>query len=121
MGPLLGYWWPMDGTGVVGCDLTAICSKGRNPVLAHAFVNHLLATRTALDNFSWNGYQPPVADAVPEAFADPSFPWHDLVPANLRCALLSPEEFARSRMLHRLTPSADDAWRRTWARVTAAA
>ena len=73
-----GYTWPAGG--VVGCDLTAICANGRNPVLAHAFVDYLMEEEVALDNFAWNGYQPPVASAVPEAFAEPSFPWSGVVP-----------------------------------------
>ena len=45
--------------GIVGCDLTAICARGRNPVLAHAFLDHLMDVGVAMRNFRWNGYQPP--------------------------------------------------------------
>jgi spermidine/putrescine transport system substrate-binding protein len=38
----LRYRAPAAPGLVVGCDLTAICARGRNPVLAHAFLNHLL-------------------------------------------------------------------------------
>lgn len=58
----LGFRHPADG--VVGCDLTAVCSRGRNPVLAHAFVNHLLDFDVAMDNFPWNGYQPPLTNEL---------------------------------------------------------
>src|SRR5262249_4042942 len=60
----LRYRAPAGPGLVVGCDLTAICSRGRNPVLAHAFLNHLLDFDTAMDNFAWNGYQPPLRGAT---------------------------------------------------------
>jgi spermidine/putrescine transport system substrate-binding protein len=109
---LTGYTWPTGG--VVGCDLTAICAKGRNPVLAHAFVDYLLEEQVALDNFAWNGYQPPVATAVPDAFADPSFPWAGVVPAHLRSAVLAPEDLERGRFLRPLSASDDVTWRDAW-------
>ena len=114
----LRYLWPSGG--VVGCDLTAVCANGRNPVLAHAFLDHLLDEDVALQNFSWNGYQPPVNAALPQAFADPRFPYRDIVPANLRGALLSPEDFTGGRMLLGLDPAGDAAWQRAWGSVSAA-
>jgi spermidine/putrescine transport system substrate-binding protein len=115
----LRYLWPNGG--VVGCDLTAVCANGRNPVLAHAFLNHLLDENVALQNFSWNGYQPPVNAALPEAFADPTFRYRGIVPANLRGALLSPEDFTSGRMLLGLDPAGDATWQRAWRSVSAVA
>jgi spermidine/putrescine transport system substrate-binding protein len=113
----LRYWSPPGRAKVVGCDLTAICSGGRNPVLAHAFLNHLLAFDVAMDNFRWNGYQPPIDGATPEVFADPNFPWHDAVPQNLLDAVLTPEEFAAGQMLVGLGPSERAQWLAQWNRV----
>lgn len=115
---LLGYWWPMGASpGVVGCDLTAICSQGKNPVLAHAFVDHLLDTSVAMRNFSWNGYQPPMSGITREAFADPEFRWHRLVPPALRCAIVSPEEFERGLVLSEPPRARDLLWLDQWERV----
>src|SRR5205085_5635536 len=47
--PLLRYSWPSGGTA--GMDLLAAASHGRNPVLAHAFLNHLLDVGVAMLNF----------------------------------------------------------------------
>jgi spermidine/putrescine transport system substrate-binding protein len=117
----LAYWRPSDGSGVVGCDLTAVCAQGRNPVLAHAFVDHLLDPDVALANFSWNGYQPPLREATREAFADPSFRWSRIVPDNLLDAVLTPEEFRRGTFLLELAPEDEARWTSAWSRVTAAA
>lgn len=111
---LLRYWWPNAGTGVVGCDLVAICADGENPVLAHAFLNHLLEAGVALRNFAWNGYQPPIADATPEAMFPPRSPWRRTIPSDLRGAVLTPEEFARGRFLLGLDPAADAKWLQAW-------
>ncbi len=110
----LEYWWPTDGSGVVGCDLIAICSRGRNPVLAHAFLNHLLDSDVALRNFAWNGYQPPVNDATPEMLFGPRSPWRGSVPDRLRYAVMTPGEFERGEFLLGLDPATDAEWMGQW-------
>ena len=113
----LRYRAPAGPGLVVGCDLTAICAQGRNPVLAHAFLNHLLDFDTAMENFSWNGYQPPLTDATAAAFADPSFHWHGAVPENLRNAIISEDAFASGQMLVGFGPSEQARWLDQWNRV----
>jgi spermidine/putrescine transport system substrate-binding protein len=100
---LVAYTWPRGG--VVGCDLTSICAKGRNPVLAHAFLDHLLDVRVAFENFRWNGYQPPVGDEPP------------VVPSYLQDAILRPGDLTEGRFLRPLGPEADARWRVGWQRV----
>jgi spermidine/putrescine transport system substrate-binding protein len=113
----LRYVAPAAPGLVVGCDLTAVCARGRNPVLAHAFLNHLLEFDTAMDNFAWNGYQPPLRGATIEAFADPSFRWHEAVPPNLLNAIISEEAFADGQMLVGFGPSEQARWLDQWNRV----
>jgi spermidine/putrescine transport system substrate-binding protein len=113
----LRYWSPSGPSRVVGLDLTAICGRGRHPVAAHAFLDHLLTFDVALDNFAWNGYQVPMVGATRAAFADPSFPWHDAVPSNLRNAIVSDSEFAAGQMLVGFGPSQDARWLAQWSRV----
>jgi spermidine/putrescine transport system substrate-binding protein len=103
---LVAYTWPRGG--IVGCDLTAICARGKNPVLAHAFVDHLLDVGVALENFRWNGYQPPVGDDPPAA------------PAYLGDAILHPDDLTEGRFLRPLGPEADARWRVGWQRFLGA-
>ena len=113
----LAYWWMQDG-GVVGSDLLAVLSTGKNPVLAHLFLDHLLDLDVAMRNFAWNGYQPPLIGATSEAFA--SSEWGRAVPEHLlRTAILSPAQFAGGRMLLPLSPATDSAWIEQWRRFTA--
>jgi spermidine/putrescine transport system substrate-binding protein len=114
----LRYRAPQGHGLVVGCDLTAICSKGHAPVLAHAFLNHLLAFDVAMDNFSWNGYQPPLVGADPEAFADPTFRWHRAVPSHLLNAIITAEAFENGQMLVGFSPSQLAPWVEQWDRVS---
>jgi spermidine/putrescine transport system substrate-binding protein len=113
------YTWPRGG--VVGCDLSAICARGRNPVLAHAFLDHLLDEEVALENFSWNGYQPPVEAATPGAFAEPRVRLRRLVPPSAEGALLAPNDLATGSFLRPLPPAADATWRLEWQRFRRAA
>ena len=99
---LVAYTWPCGG--IVGCDLTAICARGRNPVLAHAFLDHLMDVGVAMRNFDWNGYQPPVGDEPPA------------VAGYLRDAILHPDDLTEGRFLRPLGPEADARWRVGWQR-----
>ncbi len=114
---LLRYWSPEGHDRIVGCDLIAVCARGRNPVLAHAFIDHLLRFDVAMDNFSWNGYQPPLEGVTREAFADRSFRWHASVPSNLVDALLSPASFGEGQFVVGLAPSQRARWLAQWNRV----
>lgn len=111
------YSWPSGG--VVGCDLMAVCARGRHPALAHAFLDHLLDMEVAMVNFTWNGYQPPVTCATPEMFASTDR-WNGLVPRHLRTAILAPEDLDAAAFLHPLGPVADARWRAGWQRFLAA-
>lgn len=119
-GRTLSYWWPAGGSGWVGCDLTAVCARGRNPVLAHAFVDHLLDSRVAFENFVWNGYQPPL-DTITRERAVAGYPGLGAMGADGERAILTPDEFARAQMFHALDPSSDAAWLDAWQTVIAAA
>ena len=55
----IGYWFPADRKGPIDNDLIAIPKNAEHPALAHEFINFWISFRHAMDNFSWNGYQPP--------------------------------------------------------------
>jgi spermidine/putrescine transport system substrate-binding protein len=111
---MLGYWWPMQG-GVVGLDLTSVLTQGRNPVLAHAFVDHLLDIDVAIENFSWNGYQPPVQASV-EDFMSHSDALASAVGRS--CTVVTPEEFASGTMLLQHRQYVESMWLAQWQRAT---
>ncbi len=56
---VLSYWKPPIATPAAN-DLIAVLSTGKNPVLAHTFLNFMLDETNAYNNFAdFNGYQPP--------------------------------------------------------------
>ena len=120
IGEKLRFWSPSGPEKIVGCDLMAVCEGGRHPDLAHAFLNHLLDTRVGVDNFCWNGYQPPLEGVTREAFAAPDSPWHMEVPPNLLGTLLDNDTFADAQMLVGFGPSERARWLDYWKRVAPA-
>jgi spermidine/putrescine transport system substrate-binding protein len=106
---LLRYWFPEDGKGMVDNDLMVILKGGNNPVLAHLFLQHMLETKNALDNFSFVGYQPPQRSLVPDNVVARGF-----VPKNLATAVVREEYFAVGYRLLELSVSNDAAWHKIW-------
>ena len=117
LGAKLRFWSPPGPEKIVGCDLMAVCARGRHPELAHAFLNHLLDTRVGVENFCWNGYQPPLEGVTPQAFAAPDSPWHMEVPPNLISTLLDNGTFADAQMLVGFGPSERARWLDYWKRL----
>ena len=61
----LSYAWPPQGSGgkkgLLSHDLFAIPKGAANPVLAHDMINFMYDPTNAIDNYSYEGYQPTVA------------------------------------------------------------
>jgi spermidine/putrescine transport system substrate-binding protein len=113
---VLAYWFPEDGKGMVDNDLMVILSQGKNPVLAHLFINFMLDTKNALDNFGYIGYQPPQNSLSPEKTISDGY-----VPKNLGTAVVKQEWFTEGYRLLELPPDADSAWHQVWQRFKAGA
>jgi spermidine/putrescine transport system substrate-binding protein len=120
LGEKLRFWSPPGPEKIVGCDLMAVCERGHHPGLAHKFLNHLLDTRVGVDNFCWNGYQPPLEGVTRKAFAEPDSPWHMEVPPNLLGTLLDNDSFTEAQMLVGFGPSERARWLDYWKRVAPA-
>ena len=114
----LRYWFPPGPGRVVGCDLMAVCERGTQPELAHAFINHLLDDEIALANFSWNGYQPPLDAITAEAVVSTSI--ERGVPPELLGAVLTQADFATGQLTTGLSAEAQARWLAQWNRVLAA-
>lgn len=126
----LGYWFPEDRKGLVDNDLLAIPTSAEHPVLAHAFLNYLLDFEHAMDNFSWNGYQPPQKQADVDAlttseglyskisdWAEPAM----LVPPWMPNAVVRQEDFDIGYRQHELSPEGEGLWLDVWEEFKAGA
>ncbi len=106
---VLRYWFPADGKGLVDNDLMVILKGGRNPVLSHLFLNHMLEPEMAKLNFTQIGYQPPQNSINPDSLVADGF-----IPENLRPAIVKPEYFDVGYRLLELDAANDAAWHNVW-------
>ncbi|WP_445166718.1 polyamine ABC transporter substrate-binding protein [Mycolicibacterium sp. Dal123E01] len=110
VGPeILRYWFPSDGKGLVDNDLIVLLRGGKNPVLGHLFLNHMLETEVAKQNFKQIGYQPPQVSLNPDSLVA-----EGLVPENLKSAIVRPEYFDAGYRLLELDATNDAAWHNVW-------
>lgn len=106
---ILRYWFPSDGKGLVDNDLIVLLRGGKNPVLGHLFLNHMLETEVAKQNFQQIGYQPPQVSLNPDSLVADG-----LVPENLKSAIVRPEYFDVGYRLLELDTANDAAWHNVW-------
>lgn len=106
---VLRYWFPPDGKGLVDNDFMILLRSGKNPVLAHLFVNYMLEPEVAKQNFTQIGYQPPQVSLNPDTLVADGF-----IPENLRTAVVRPEYFDVGYRLLELDAANDAAWRNVW-------
>ena len=106
---ILRYWFPSDGRGLVDNDLMVILRGGKNPVLSHLFINHMLDAEVARLNFAAIGYQPPQVSIDPDSLITDG-----VIPANVKSAIVRPEYFDVGYRLLELEPANDEAWQRIW-------
>jgi len=106
---ILRYWFPADGKGLVDNDLMVSLRGGKNPVLAHLFINHMLEPEVAKQNFSAIGYQPPQVSINPDSLVADGF-----IPENLKTAIVRPEYFDTGYRILELDPANDTAWHNVW-------
>ena len=71
---VLGYWFPPEGAGPVANDTNTILRGAQNPVLAHLFLNFMLARNNALHNIAATGFTQPLTYATPSPAGLPRHP-----------------------------------------------
>ena len=112
------YLWPAKAAnpagGYIANDTMAVLTGAPNPVAAHLFIDWMLNTDNALENFGWVGYQPPQTDLdVDSLVAD------EWVPEYLSSAIVREEDFDNSSAVVpvSLDVDAEAAWFDAWTRV----
>ncbi|HEX8927699.1 MAG TPA: spermidine/putrescine ABC transporter substrate-binding protein, partial [Actinomycetota bacterium] len=111
---VLRYWFPLDGRGTVGNDLMTVLRSGRNPVLAHHFLNFLLDFDVAMRNLEWNGFQPPQVRIDPILLVKQGY-----IPRNLTTAVVRQEYFETGFRAVELDPAIDRRWHAAWSEFKA--
>jgi spermidine/putrescine transport system substrate-binding protein len=106
---VMRYWFPADSKGPVNNDLMVLLRGGKAPVLAHHFLNFLLDFDNAMENMSWNGYQPPQLKATADLLVEQEY-----IPKNLTPAIVTEEQVAGGRRELELSPEVETRWQRVW-------
>jgi spermidine/putrescine transport system substrate-binding protein len=114
---VLGYWRPPNPADyVIGSDNIAIPKSAKKPVLAHMLINDLLDNHIGLQNFGWNGYQPPLTKLSATFLTG-----HGYIPKNLANSVVGPADFTKGHTFYEVSPSTEALWQTNWARFKAGA
>jgi spermidine/putrescine transport system substrate-binding protein len=112
---VLGYWFPPDGYGPVGNDTFIVPRKARNPVLAHLFINFMLAVATALTNTAKIGFMQPLRLVTPARLVS-----EGILPATLISTALLPTYVDHGLKELEIPGPAEKLWQQAWNAVTRA-
>jgi len=116
----LSYCWPPEAfakkPGLISHDLFAIPKGAEHPVLAHMLIDFLYDADNALQNYTYEGYQPPLNSLdVAEAVA------HGYLPESLDYTFLSPEKLSLGVTELELAPAVNQLYQSIYLDVTAGA
>jgi spermidine/putrescine transport system substrate-binding protein len=110
---VVGYWFPADGRGPVGNDTMAVLSSGKNPVLAHLFLNYMMDLPNVLENISFNGYMQPLTAVTPQLLLK-----EGLLPPTLLSTAVLPSYFDKGLFELELPPAVDAQWQQAYLRAS---
>jgi spermidine/putrescine transport system substrate-binding protein len=86
-----------------------VLGGGKNPVLAHLFLDHMLSPDVAMGNFRFIGYQPPQRSLDTSTLVKQGF-----VTPNLSDTIVQEDWFNVGYRLLELSVANDAAWHRVW-------
>jgi spermidine/putrescine transport system substrate-binding protein len=109
-------YWSMPTHAPVNNDLLVVLTAGKNPVLAHMFLDYLLDFDNAMTNFSWLGYQPPQQKVDAELLVK-----QQLIPPNLTTTVVPESIWQSGARELELSPEVDAAWHDVWTEFKAGA
>jgi spermidine/putrescine transport system substrate-binding protein len=107
-------YWSLPVHAPVNNDTLAILKSGKNPVLAHLFLDYMLDFGNAMENFSWVGYQPP-QNAISADFLVKQ----QLIPPNLKTTVVPESIWKTGARELELNPAVDSAWHDVWSEFKA--
>jgi spermidine/putrescine transport system substrate-binding protein len=107
--PNLSYYWPGSTSGIPGNvdnDTILISKSGKNPVLAHLFMDWVLQSDNALKNYTtYTGYQMPIKSITASSLVG-----SQVVPAHLATTVVTEEQFTKGYRNLELDPQTQTLW-----------
>ena len=110
---VVGYWFPTSGQGPVANDTMMVLAGGKNPVLAHLFLNYMLDLHNVLENISFNGYMQPINGVTPQVLVQ-----EGILPPSLTSTVVLPSNFDTGLKELELSPAVDAQYQQAWLRVS---
>ena len=110
---VVGYWFPTSGQGPVANDTMMVLAGGKNPVLAHLFLNYMLDLHNVLENISFNGYMQPINGVTPQVLVQ-----EGILPPSLTSTVVLPSNFDTGLKELELSPTVDAQYQQNWLRVS---
>lgn len=110
---VIRYWY-QPRVAPVNSDTLVVLRSGKNPVLAHLFLNYMLDFHNAMENFSWVGYQPPQTRVTADYLVKQGY-----VPRTLATAVVPPDIWSTGSRELELDPACDANWHTIWQRFKA--
>ena len=110
---VVGYWFPTSGQGPVANDTMTVLADGKNPVLAHHFLNSMLDLHNVLENISFNGYMQPINGVTPQVLVH-----EGILPPSLTSTVVLPSTLDNG--LHELesSPAVNAKYQQAWLQVS---
>lgn len=105
---VLGYW-RADEKAATQNDMIAVLRGAKHPVLAHAFLNFMLDNKNALQNFTFNGYIPPLTSMDPNTLVSDGY-----IPKNLASTVVRESDFKKGVTIDALTENGQALWQDAW-------
>ncbi len=105
---VLGYWSPHKNAETQN-DMITVLRDAKHPVLAHTFLNFLLDNENALQNFTFNGYIPPLTSIQPAKLVSQGY-----IPANLTSTVVRESDFEKGVTIDALTTAGATLWENAW-------
>ena len=103
---VLGYWVPESSANrVITNDCMCIPKSAKKPMLAHTMINALLDNDISLQNFAWNGYQPPLTKLSAQYLIDQGY-----IPENLTSTVVVREDFSKGYTFYEVDPAVENQW-----------
>ena len=110
---VVGYWFPTSGVGPVANDTMTVLSSGKNPVLAHLFLDYMQDLPNVLENISFNGYMQPINGVTPQVLEQ-----EGILPPSLASTVVLQSNFDTGTKQLELAPDLDAKYQAAWLRVS---
>jgi len=110
---VVGYWFPANGVGPVANDTMTVLSSGKNPVLAHLFIDYFNDLPNVLENISFNGYMQPNNGVTEQVLVQ-----QQILPPTLTSTVVTEAMFKAGTFQLELAPALDAEYQAAWLRVS---